>query len=546
VNASTSETLLVGAVVVPLGMAVAYLSPRLRNRLPALLWLGAIPALATAILAWDSPPFVVDPARFRFTFALDQPGAMLLGVAALLWLTAGNYEWAYLGKEERAGRFAVYWLLTLAGSVGVFIAGDLATFYITYTLASLPAWGLVVHDGTPRARRAAGIYLALAVLSEILLLLAFALLAERSPSNSLAVKDVVAALPTSPSRDLTVALLIAGFGLKAGLVPLHVWLPLAHPAAPMPASAVLSGVIIKAGIIGLIRFLPADDSLAGWGQLLAALGLFTAFYGVAVGVTQANPKTVLAYSSVSQMGVVTAVLGMGLASANQGAALAASFYAAHHVLAKGALFMAVGVVAATSARRLWPVLVPVAVIALGLGGLPLTGGALAKLAVKDILGYGIAGVLATLSAAGTTLLMCHFLHRVVSVAASDRDAVAAAGLTVPWLATALAAIAVPWVFYPMVSGSGWSDVFAPSALWAALWPVAVGAILAVALRRAEPHLPQVPEGDLVVLGPVITRAAGHGGNTLERAEALLRQWPLASVSLLALLILLTGMLLAGR
>ena len=543
---TTSVVLLVGSVAVPLGMALAYLLPRVRNRLPAALWLGAIPGLAAAILAWDTPPLVLDATRLRVTLALDPSGAMLLGVAALLWLTAGNYEWAYLGKEERAGRFAVYWLLTLAGSVGVFIAADLATFYVAFALASLPAWGLVVHDDTPRARRAAAIYLALAVLSEILLLLAFALLVESSPSDSLAIKDVVAALPTSPWRDLTVVLLIAGFGLKAGLVPLHIWLPLAHPAAPMPASAVLSGVIIKAGIIGLIRFLPADAPLAGWGEAMAALGFLTAFYGVAVGITQANPKTVLAYSSVSQMGVVTAVLGMGLARSDQGTALAASFYAAHHVLAKGALFMAVGVAAATSARRLWPVLAPVAVLALGLGGLPLTGGALAKLAVKGILGYGAAGILATLSAAGTTLLMCHFLHRVVSVAAQDRDAIAPAGLTVPWLATALAAIAVPWVFYPTISSGHWSDAFAPSALGAALWPVAVGVVLAVGLRRGERYLPEVPEGDLVVLGPVATRAARHAGDALERAERLWRQWPLAGVSLLALVILLAGLLLAGR
>ena len=97
-----------------------------------------------------------------------------------------------------------------------------------------------------------------------------------------------------------------------GLVPLHVWLPLAHPAAPMPASAVLSGAIIKAGVIGLIRFLPLDGSLADWSAGLTSLGLVTAFYAVAVGITQANPKTVLAYSSVSQMGFVAAVLGAGL------------------------------------------------------------------------------------------------------------------------------------------------------------------------------------------------------------------------------------------
>jgi formate hydrogenlyase subunit 3/multisubunit Na+/H+ antiporter MnhD subunit len=183
-----------------------------------------------------------------------------------------------------------------------------------------------------------------------------------------------------------------------GLLPLHVWLPLAHPAAPMPASAVLSGVIVKAGVIGLIRFLPVEPALPDWGAVLAAAGLLTAYWGVAIGLTQRNPKTVLAYSTVSQMGLVAAVLGMGLL-AGGGAGTAGTFYAAHHVLAKGALFLAVGVVAATGAGRLWPVLLPAAVLALGFGGLPLTGGYVAKLAVKDTLGEGAVGLLATLAGA---------------------------------------------------------------------------------------------------------------------------------------------------
>jgi formate hydrogenlyase subunit 3/multisubunit Na+/H+ antiporter MnhD subunit len=367
-----------------------------------------------------------------------------------------------------------------------------------------------------------------------------------TPGDSLAIRDVVAMLPTSPWRNLTMAFLVAGFGLKVGLVPGHVWLPLAYPAAPMPASAVLSGAISKAGVIGLIRFLPIGAALAGWGEALVAVGLFTAFYGVAVGITQANPKTVLAYSSVSQMGVLAAVLGMGLAAGDDGAVLAASFYAVHHVLVKGALFLAVGVVAATSARRLWPVLLPAAVLALGLGGLPLTGGALAKLAIKTPMGEGLVGMFATLSAAGTTLLMIHFLFRLVPSASANPAAAAPAGLTWPWLVTALASIAVPWALYPTVASGRWPDVLDPAALWAALWPMALGAGLAAGLWRWGSCLPSVPEGDVVVVGAGAMRAARVWGDALERAEWFLRQWPVAGVLLLALVIILGGALLAGR
>ena len=216
------------------------------------------------------------------------------------------------------------------------------------------------------------------------------LLVPAGPSGSLLIRDAAAALSTSPWHDVTLAFLILGFGLKIGLVPLHVWMPLAYTAAPIPAAAALSGAAVKAGVI-FIRFVPVDPARPGWGAALAAAGLFSAFYGAAIGITQSNPKTVLAYSSVSQMGLLAAVIGMGLAAGDTSVATVAIFYAVHHTLVKGGLFLAVGAGAQTSGRGLWLVLLPAAVLALGLGGLPLTGGALAKLAIKGTLGDGVVG-----------------------------------------------------------------------------------------------------------------------------------------------------------
>src|SRR5208282_550749 len=351
-----------------------------------------------ALLAPAGATLVLPEPPFRMTLALDLPGALLLGVAAFLWIVAGAYATAYLRGDPNAGRFAEWWLLTLTGSLGVFIAADLVSFYLTYSVVSLAAYGLIVHDGAPGSQRAGIIYVALAVLGEALLLMAFVFMAEATPDSSLLIRDAVAALSSSPWRDATLTLLILGFGLKIGLVPAHVWMPLAYTAAPVPAAAVLSGAAVKAGVIGFIRFLPLGTGMPGWGEALAASGMFSAFYGVVVGITQENPKTILAYSSVSQMGLLAAALGMGLGAGETGAALGASFSAAHHILVKGGLFLAIGV-AVTAGPRLWPVLIPAAVLALGLGGLPLTGGALAKLAVKGQLGDGAVGTLAILSAA---------------------------------------------------------------------------------------------------------------------------------------------------
>lgn len=537
--------LLIATWAVPLAMLAACLSPRVRARMPALLGLAPLPGLAAALLAHDAAPLVLDDSRLNLTMALEPVAAVLLGAASLLWMVAGIYARSYMGKGPNAARFAEWWLLTMAGSLGVFVAGDLLTFYIAFAIVSLAAWGLVAHDDTPLARRAGVLYIGLAVFGEVCLLLAFALLATFAPGPSIAIHEVVAALPENPARHYIVGLLITGFGLKAGLLPLHVWLPIAHPAAPMPASAVLSGAIIKAGVIGLILFLPIDPGLANWGTALVVIGLLTAYYAVIVGITQQNPKTVLAYSSVSQMGGVVAILGMGLATGNAAAAMAAAFLAAHHVLVKGALFLAVGVAAGSSGRRAWTLMLPAGLLALALGGLPLTGGALAKLAAKTPLGDGLVASLVTLAAAGTTLLMLHFLLRLAATRAASPGATARAGLLVPWLLLAFLAIALPWALAPTLVGLTGSDSLDPKALWAASWPVLLGIALVVGLRRFGALLPRVPEGDLVVLGGGATRASRSIGDLIERVEQHLRDWANAGVSLLVLVIVLGAALLGG-
>jgi len=541
---STATALLAGSLAVPVAMLLACVFRRARHHMPSLLALAPLPALAAALLVSPGTMLVLPEPPFRMTLALDAPGAMLLGVSALLWIAAGAYASIYLRADPNAGRFAEWWLLTLAGNIGVFVAADLVSFYLTYSVVSLAAWGLIVHDGSPASRPAGIVYVGLAVLGEAFLLMAFVFMAAATSNGSLLIRDAVAALPSSPWRGAALVLLMLGFGLKIGLVPGHVWMPLAYTATPIPAAAALSGAGVKAGVIGLIRFLPLGASMPQWGEALAAAGLLSAFYGVVVGITQRNPKTVLAYSSISQMGLLAVALGMGLASGDAGAGLGASFSAAHHVLVKGGLFLAIGVTAIAGAR-LWTVLIPAAVLALGLGGLPLTGGALAKFAVKAQLGEGIVGVLAAISAAGSTLLMLHFLRCLIRSAPRGREAAApSADYTGPWLIMAVAAVAVPWALFPAVGSGSPSQALALATLWAALWPVLIGGVLALGLWLWEDRLPRVPAGDIVVVGEAATRATVTWGEAVERADGWLRQWPVASVSLLTLVIMLGVAMLA--
>jgi formate hydrogenlyase subunit 3/multisubunit Na+/H+ antiporter MnhD subunit len=261
-----------------------------------------------------------------------------------------------------------------------------------------------------------------------------------------------------------------------------------------------------------------------------------------VGITQQNPKSVLAYSSVSQMGLLAAALGMGLAAGDSSAAFGTSFSATHHVLVKGGLFLAIGVAAIAGARS-WPVLIPASVLALSLGGLPLTGGALAKLAVKAQFGDGIVGLLTALSAAGSTLLMLHFLGRLVQTGARDPEAPPPAGYIWSWLIMAFAGVVVPWALFPAAGNGSMSQALASGTLWAALWPVLIGGVLAGGLWRWGHRLPHVPQGDIVVVGETAMRATFAWGEAIERADGYLRQWPAASLSLLILVVILGALIL---
>ena len=306
--AQFGPALLVATLAAPLVVLAVLLAPGLGGLARAITPLAALPALAAAMLAIGGAPFGAELPALRLSLALDQPGGLLLLAAALVWLIVSIFALMEGQGRPNADRFAVSWLLTMVGSLGVFIAADLLTFYLVYALVSIPAYYLVAHDEDARSRRAGGVYLAFALIGEAVLLIAFVMLAAGQPSGSLSIRDVVAALPASPWRDAALALIIIGFGMKIALAPLHGWMPLTYTAAPIPAAAVLSGAAVKAGVIGLIRFLPLSAAFPGWGEALAWLGFISAFYGAAIGVTQLNPKTILAYSSVSQMGVIAAAL----------------------------------------------------------------------------------------------------------------------------------------------------------------------------------------------------------------------------------------------
>ena len=301
----------------------------------------------------------------------------------------------------------------MGGNFGLILAMDMLSYLVAFALMSFASYSLVVHTQDPEAVRSGRVYMALVVIGEIFLFSALFLHAGKGGDTNLHSLSGVLAAPN-------VALLLAlGFGIKAGAVVLHVWLPLAHTVAPTPASAVLSGSMIKAGLLGWIRFLPpGGGGDPAWGAVFIAGGITAAFYGVAIGLGQKHPKTVLAYSSISQMGLITVAFGIGLTlERGRRSAAAVLCYAFHHALAKGALFLGVGVVGGIenqSRKRVWVTASYACRPGAGWstidhGGLgqdrPQDGnGPIAPRLAKD------PSILLPLSAIGTTLLMGRFFY----------------------------------------------------------------------------------------------------------------------------------------
>jgi formate hydrogenlyase subunit 3/multisubunit Na+/H+ antiporter MnhD subunit len=535
--------LLVAALAAPPIVLVLFIVPSLGGLARAIAPLAAAPALVAAALAIGGAPFGAELPALRMSLSLDRPGGLLLLAAALVWLIVSLVALTEGQGRPNADRFAVSWLLTMAGSLGVFIAADLLTFYLVYALVSVPAYYLVAHDEGPASRRAGGVYMAFALLGEAVLLIAFVMLAAGEPNGSVQIRDVVVALPASPWRDAALALIIIGFGMKIALVPLHGWMPLTYTAAPIPAAAVLSGAAVKAGVIGLIRFLPLGAAFPGWGEALVWLGFISAFYGVAIGVTPRDPKTMLAYSSISQMGVIAAALGMALASAGQGAATNVAAYAANHVLVKAALFLTVGAVAALDGRARRLALIVAALLGLSLAGLPLTGGSLAKLAVKEQFGNGAAGVASQLSAAATTALMLVFVMRLARLPAAEREG-AWRGRLWSWAALAIAALLVPWLMFAAIGSP--AEALEPVKLWDAVWPMLIGAVVAAGVWAVRDRLPCIPAGDIVVAEEAAFRASLPLGPMFERADRGLREWPAAGLALLMVALALAAAGYANR
>jgi len=294
-------------------------------------------------------------ARFR----LDVLSAFFLAVVNLGGLAASLYAIGYGRHERDPARVLAFYGPFLAGMNMVLLADDAFAFLFSWEVMSLASWLLVLaHHRDPENRRAGFVYLVMAVSGTFALLLAFGLLA--GMAGGYAFDTIRGVAPPPLIAGLVLVLALIGAGSKAGLVPLHVWLPLAHPAAPSHVSALMSGVMTKVAIYGFLRLV--FDLAAGpswwWGLVILMVGGLTTIAGVLHALMQQDLKRLLAYSTVENIGVI--FIGLGLALAFQaggkaGAAAVALTAALMHVfchsLFKSLLFLGAGAVLSATGER---------------------------------------------------------------------------------------------------------------------------------------------------------------------------------------------------
>ena len=346
---------------------------------------------------------IPDLCGLGMSLVLDGFRAIYGCIAVFMWMMASVFSGEYFEGHRKRGRFYLFLLWTLGATLGVFLSADLFTTFVFFEVMSFTSYVWVAQEEDKASLRAAGTYLAVAVLGGLVMLMGIFLL--QYQLGTLKISELsVAAAECVDKEMLYVAgvCMLFGFGAKAGVFPLHIWLPKAHPVAPAPGSALLSGILTKTGIYGILIIscclFPFDFY---WCGLILALGVITMFGGALLAVFSIDLKRTLACSSMSQIGFILVGIGMlGLPGARAFAVQGVFLHMVNHSLIKLVLFLAAGVIhknvhsmdlnVIRGFGRKKPVLAGSFLIgALAISGVPFFGGYISKtLLHESIVEYG--------------------------------------------------------------------------------------------------------------------------------------------------------------
>jgi len=363
-------TLFLAALAVLTAGGIAALAAGRRDRLALAIGSGSAAAgsalgLAAALAALRAPPAALDlpwqVPNGALALGLDPLSALFAAALFAVALAAAIFGAGYLrphAGRRALGPFALFFNLLVASMALLLVARHAVLFLVAWEAMTVTSFLLVAFEHEDASvRTAARTYLVASHLSAAAIFALFLMLG--AAAGSLRFDAFVAARGAALPASLLFALALVGFGTKAGLVPLHVWLPEAHPAAPSHVSALMSGVLVKMGLYGILRtltFLPPPP--LAHGLVLAAVGLGGAVVALALAITQRDLKRVLAYSTVENVGIIALAAGLGLVGAALGAPEVAALgmggallHVWNHALMKGLAFLGAGALAHGAGTR---------------------------------------------------------------------------------------------------------------------------------------------------------------------------------------------------
>lgn len=366
---------------------------------------GKLPMNGNGVLTFTIP----EVCGMGIHFTLDGFRALYGTIAAFMWMMSTLFSKEYFAHYRNRNRYYLFLLLTLGATIGVFLSADFYTTFIFFEMMSFTSYVWVAHDEKKGSLRAAGTYLAVAVIGGLVMLMGIFLLF--SVTGTLKFDELIGlsmqyeqVLGVDDSASVAMKKLwvagicmLFGFGAKAGAFPLHIWLPKAHPVAPAPASALLSGILTKAGMFGILilsSYLFLGNAI--WASMILIIGMLTMVVGAVLALFSVDLKRTLACSSVSQIGFILVGIGMAgfLGEENALAVRGSLLHMVNHSLIKLVLFMAAGVVFANVHKlnlndikgfgRRKPLLNYIFLMgALGIGGIPLWNGYVSKTLIHE-------------------------------------------------------------------------------------------------------------------------------------------------------------------
>lgn len=330
---------------------------------------------------------------FGLNFCLDGFRVLYLIIAVLMWSCTMIFSVEYMAHYKNKLRYYLFSAVTFIATAGVFISADLFTTFVFFEIMSLASYVWVIQDERDEAIRAGDTYLAIAVIGGLVMLMGIFMLYHLTGTTDLR----AVGYDGSAVQFIAGCLMLFGFAAKAGGYPLHIWLPKAHPVAPAPASALLSGILTKAGVFGILLLsCYMFYGNAKWGTLIITIGVITMFLGALLALFSIDLKRTLACSSVSQIGFILTGIGTYdlLNEANALAARGTLMHMVNHSMIKLLLFMAAGVVYMNLHElnlnkikgfgRKKPLLKILFLSgALGIGGIPLFNGYVSKTLIHE-------------------------------------------------------------------------------------------------------------------------------------------------------------------